>query len=89
MLVDEEGPFGVFVKLRAVTGLKYDEHSVAYGTNIFSKILSCLWCTSVWVGFIVALFTNPVYIHTFLLNSFAFSAGAIIIDSLVRRINET
>jgi hypothetical protein len=85
LLVNEEGPFDMFQHFRNVSGVKYDEYSVAYGTNILSNIISCIWCTSVWVAWILiilaAFWQNVVVV---LCAPFALSAIAIIIESWVR-----
>lgn len=49
MLVNETGPFDIFVKLRELWGIKHDEDGVPllfpHGVP-----LACMWCTSVWVA---------------------------------------
>lgn len=50
LLVWEDGPFEVFARLRYRLGVRYDEHSVAYGTNWFAKGVICPACASVWFG---------------------------------------
>ena len=51
LLVNEEGPFGVFAWFRHRVGVREDEHGISYGTDPFSKGLVCVWCVSVWMGF--------------------------------------
>ena len=85
MLVREDGPDDVFAKLRMFTGMKYDEYSNPYGTNLISSLLSCVWCTSVWVAFIIAAIDKPANIRKFLQRAMALSAGAIIIDEVITR----
>jgi hypothetical protein len=51
MLVHEVGPFGILTRIRKVTGIEHDAEgfpSVWHSNNM----LSCVWCTSVWVGLI-------------------------------------
>ena len=55
MLSQEKGPWDVFAKLRERLGVKEDELS-RYGTSQPSMLIVCLWCLSVWIGFIVAVF---------------------------------
>lgn len=83
LLVREDGPGDVFAKLRTFSGVRYDEHSNSYGTNILSSALTCVWCTSVWVGFFVAFLDKPAKLHTFLQRALALSASAIIIDEVM------
>jgi hypothetical protein len=49
MLVTEQGPFGIFDKIRRASGIVYndDGEPVAWSE---SNPLACLWCTSVYVS---------------------------------------
>ena|SRR3990167_4123830 len=54
MLVHEIGPLGILTRIRSVAGIEHDFEgfpSVWKSNNV----LSCVWCTSFWVG-IVFLF---------------------------------
>lgn len=55
LLVVEEGPKDVFTKLRLILGVRYDEYGKKYGINMIGELMSCAWCTSVWVGALVWL----------------------------------
>jgi len=83
LLVREDGPGDLFTKIRNVAGIKYDELSRPYPTNMLSGMLSCVWCCSVWVGFVVALFEKPCNFSQLLRNSLALSASAIFIDEII------
>jgi hypothetical protein len=48
LLVEENGPFEIFAKLRDVAGVQFDERGERYANNEFGKMLCCIWCTSVW-----------------------------------------
>ena len=50
LLVNEEGPWELFARLRHRLGVRYDVRSKPIGTTMVSKALTCVWCTSVWVG---------------------------------------
>lgn len=50
LIADEEGPFGLLEWLRSLVGGKRDEGGKTYGTNAFSKGVTCLWCNSPWIG---------------------------------------
>lgn len=50
LLVWEDGPFEVFVRLRHRLGVRYDERSERYGSNWFAKGVVCPACASVWFG---------------------------------------
>ena len=50
LLVWEDGPFEVFARIRHVLGVRYDDRSMAYGTNWLAKGVVCPACASVWFG---------------------------------------
>jgi len=50
LLVREDGPFDILAKFRKLAGVYYDEFSRPQGKNVFAKMLTCVWCTSLWVG---------------------------------------
>ena len=53
LLVDEPGPFRIFVRLRSLVGITHDEDDnvAVIPDGFLPELLSCLWCTSLWVGF--------------------------------------
>lgn len=53
LVVDESGPFDLFGRLRHWAGIRYDEHSRKIATNPLAEMLTCFFCTSVWVGLAV------------------------------------
>jgi hypothetical protein len=81
LLVDEDGPFEVFAKLRDFVGVQYDAYSQPRGTNEVSKALTCIWCTSVWTALFIAIIRRKVSI----VNVLAWSAGAIFISERMKR----
>jgi hypothetical protein len=72
MLYDEDGPFGIFAKLRSFMLFK-------------SQVLTCLNCTSVWVAMPFALLFSTDY-HWFVY-WLALSTGAILIDKVIDRLD--
>jgi hypothetical protein len=56
MLVDEDGPFTVFARVRHLIGVRFDEMSYPVGKNWVADQLTCIWCTSVPVGIGLALY---------------------------------
>jgi hypothetical protein len=74
MLVNERGPFNVFVALREATGITHDTEGVALSWNDDSP-LSCLYCTSVWVALV--LMVCPMWIKEWL----AVSGLAIMVEN--------
>lgn len=83
LLVWEDGPFEIFAKLRYRLGVRYDEQSIAYGTNWFAKGVVCPACASVWFGFLWAI-AYWIYPHTWWVAlSFALSTGAIVLEKWI------
>lgn len=57
MLVHEEGPSQVFMKLRERTGIEHEDGIPIVVPS--GNVLGCLWCTSVWVS-IGMIFVPPL-----------------------------
>lgn len=64
LFTGEDGPLFVFKSIRDFTGLE----TLDDGTNIYHKggvfkffatLLACLWCLSIWVGWLIALIAYP------------------------------
>jgi hypothetical protein len=79
LLVDEPGPFRMFIKLRIMVGITHDmDDNVAMVPDTFlAGILSCIWCCSIWVGLFWTLMQFVPY-SLYLALPFALSAAAII-----------
>ena len=85
LFVGEEGPYRIFVRLRAWVGVRYNgETFQQYATNMISEGFTCIWCMSVWVGTIlsIAYYLLPVVV-VWLCLPLAISAGAICINKWV------
>ncbi len=84
MIVNEEGPFQLFERFRYMIGIRYDEHSERIATNVFAEGLSCVWCTSVWIGGLVVglylLCPKPTFIVSLICSV---SAISILIERMV------
>ncbi len=82
LLVFEEGPFMLLVKMRSLLGVYYDEYSKPQGKNVIARALTCVWCSSIWValGFTVLYFYGLAF---WIAMPFALSAAAIIIERIV------
>lgn len=83
LLVHEDGPGDIFVKLRSFIGVRFDEHSNRYGTNMVAQAFTCVWCLSIWIAAIMTLSINHVYLHIYVLHLLAISAGSILIEELL------
>lgn len=83
MLNNEAGPADIFGRLRARTGVKYDQYSNPYGTNWIAEGVLCFYCLSVWVAFgvtlliIVAAALDRIVIAEWILFPFAVSGAAV------------
>lgn len=81
LLAREEGPYGLLPWLRHKLGVRHDEYHEAYGTNVVSQGVICIWCNSFWIGVfqtLYALFLPEVALWLFL--PLALSTGAIILE---------
>ena len=83
MLVNETGPWNMFLKLRYWAGI---EHEGMIPDNFFGGVLSCVWCTSIWIAFFFTVFLllSPKW-SLVLAVSLSFSTVAIIIDKIVNK----
>lgn len=71
LLVNEEGPYEIFHKLR----LKVDN---------YSDVLRCIWCLSIWISIPFAIYlVDGVEILIYIL---ALSSTAIIIDAIIEQL---
>jgi hypothetical protein len=83
LLSAEDGPWGMFAELRRFMGVRYDDHSIPYGTTMPSKLLACVWCLSVWVGaFWALLWWLWPGVSFWLAAPLALSAGAIVVEKI-------
>lgn len=96
ILVNEDGPFDFAKILREKSGiiaiedlppneqmLYSEDVEFTHNNSFFAKLFSCIWCISVWVGFVVSMYLGifklidkkmiPLY-------TFALSALTIFID---------
>ncbi len=87
LLVNEQGPFDMFLRLRKAAGIIHDENKevAVVPERFWPQLLSCIWCTSMWV----AIATSLLYclfpmITIYLCLPFALSAGAITVACLSR-----
>jgi len=85
LLVQEEGPFHIFEKIRYWVGI---QHEGMIPDNLLGGILSCVWCCSIWIALFwtISLWIIPKW-SVMAAMPFAFSAIAILIDPYVRREN--
>jgi len=85
LLSKEAGPFDVFKRIRKKAGIIHDENDDVFMVphNFFAELLSCVWCTSIWVAaFWACFFAVTPQICTIIATIFALSAVAIFVDRL-------
>lgn len=71
-----------------LAGIQHDGQGIPYAIpdGFFAELLSCVWCSSIWVAFGMTIFwlLSPEWSLKFA-TIFALSAGAIVISVLVRK----
>jgi hypothetical protein len=91
LLVQEDGPFRIFRRLRELTGIQHDDD---LGGDIYlvpdtflAGILSCVWCCSIWAAIVWTLlwFLIPD-ISIWMAIPFGISGGAILMDKWTTRV---
>lgn len=52
MIVREDGPLLLFFRLREAVGITHDEdrHILTVPDRFWSNLLSCVWCSSIWIA---------------------------------------
>jgi len=87
LLVQEDGPFYMFYRLREKVGIGHDENRKVFmiPDRFFAQVLSCVWCSSIWVGFgWLAFWLWTPEIALKIAAAFSFSTVAIMIDRWVK-----
>lgn len=86
LLVKEEGPWHIFHRIREGVGIKHAQDG-SFGIisdTWLAGVLSCVWCTSIYIGtFWTILYLLFPEITIYLTIPFALSALAILIDSII------
>jgi len=86
ILIVDDGPFDVFLKIRAWAGVSRDNGvTVTTKAWMWAGLLSCHWCLSVWVAFPAALLwqgISPGALAAWL----ALAGASSIIEEIVRRL---
>lgn len=86
MVLYDTGPGHIFLKFRKARGIDHDEDGAPYSypPGFWGELLSCMYCTSIWVGLVLGLgwAVLPFYCEL-LCAPFALSAVALLIDNHV------
>lgn len=85
MIVNEEGPYEIFDKLRYKVGVQYTEDLEPFGWNPIAEIFICVYCMSVWVGGVLFLF-DALLGWSWIGIPFALSAFGIIVHEVIGRL---
>lgn len=80
LLTFDSGPGNILVRFRSIIGVVYDEYSNRHGKNWVADMLNCHFCSSLWVGWIVALLWQQDW--SFVIVGMVLSAGSLIVDSI-------
>lgn len=85
LLVKEDGPFGIFAKLRRAVGITVNEYGQREADTFLGELLNCVWCVSVWVGvgWAVSYYLAPTFTTWFAL-PLALSTVAIVISERLK-----
>lgn len=84
LFAQEEGPWSFFARLRFLLGVRFDENSVQFGTNILSQGVICIWCNSIWIGFAFTVFYLIIGVKfLWVLMPLVISTIAILVDKYV------
>lgn len=77
LFVNEVGPFKMFERIRTFlnTRLKF--------TRLFINT-DCMWCLSVYISFIFALFTAPF--DLIIIYTLAYATGVIVLDAIIEKL---
>lgn len=85
LLVVEEGPFDILGKFRSFIGIRYDELSKPYGTNVIAEAFTCVWCASMWIAILFSIaYYISAHFAVMLSLPFAVSTVVIIVERIVQ-----
>jgi len=88
LLVNEAGPWDVFLKLRERLGFTHDnsKNKVILPDGFVGELFSCIWCCSLWAGILwTGLYFLSPDLTLILAAPFAFSTVAILVQSCTER----
>jgi hypothetical protein len=86
LLANETGPWDVLLKLRTILGVEMGTYG-KQGTSTLSKLVICVWCSSIWFGILAAI---AYYIApgetVFVALGLAISAAAVLLEETTDRL---
>lgn len=85
LVVNEEGPFGIFMDIRELAGIKHDADNIPYmiPDGFLPQLLGCVWCASVWIGILFTVISLWQYGYLLAL-PFALSAVAVLMERVTQ-----
>ena len=84
LLTNEYGPWHVLESMRRWVGVSYDENLQRVGFNVVADALTCVWCTSVWVGLVVGILYGLWPVVTIAASiPFAIMGGALVANRII------
>lgn len=76
MLTSEAGPGKMFVKLRKLSGVYYDDEGEIVSYNDYTPLI-CLWCTSIYAAVFLSFMPSKI------VNLLAASGIAVLVDKVL------
>jgi hypothetical protein len=86
LLVEEEGPGNIFVKVRKYMGVYYDEYSQKQTTGWLGDLFSCVWCMSIWGSFILVSLNKWRVFRQHLILPLGLSGLVVLVHSAIRKL---
>lgn len=80
IFVHEAAPYELASRLRRAVGVRHDARGNIYADSELGKLFTCVWCMSVWIGWLLAIVRDK---RGFIVRGFAYSAVAILIERYV------
>jgi hypothetical protein len=85
LLVQENGPFAIFSRLRHALGVRYTPDQIVYAANPIAELFTCVWCMSRWIALLLVLLVLLLpNVMMWALMILAASTVAILIDGWTR-----
>ncbi|MHA2079086.1 MAG: DUF1360 domain-containing protein [Candidatus Thorarchaeota archaeon] len=90
LLVNERGPFDIFMRIRELTGIEHDVEDDFFPWSIpdtfFGNLFGCVWCMSVWVAlFLYAVWYFSPMFAIMISTPLALSSLAILLDTHITK----
>lgn len=86
LLMTDDGPFDIIARARTRLGV-YEYKEYGERVNFWRGLLSCIYCTSLWVSafFVLALMLANIPLDYPIARIFAYSGGAVLVENWIDR----